>query len=30
LILTGILTGLGSTFCLYVPIYLVNKFTKLL
>ena len=30
LILNGILTGLGSTFCLYVPIYLVNKFTKLL
>ena len=28
LFLTGILTGLGSTFCLYVPIYLVNKFTK--
>lgn len=28
LILTGVLTGLGSTFCLYVPIYLVNKFKK--
>ena len=28
LILTGVLTGLGSTLCLYVPIYLVNKFKK--
>lgn len=28
LILTGILTGLGSTFCLYVPIYILNKFRK--
>lgn len=28
LILTGILTGLASTFFLYVPIYLVNKFRK--
>ena len=28
LILTGILTGLGSTFCLYMPIYLENKFRK--
>ena len=26
LILTGILTGLGSTFFLYLPIYLVNRF----
>ena len=28
LILTGILTGLASTFCLYVPIYILNKFRK--
>jgi len=28
LILTGILTGLGSTFFLYIPIYLVNRFRK--
>ena len=28
LILTGILTGLASTFCLYIPIHLVNKFKK--
>ena len=28
LILTGILTGLASTFFLYIPIYLVNKFRK--
>ena len=28
LILTGILKGLGSTFCLYVPIYILNKFRK--
>jgi hypothetical protein len=28
LILTGILMGLGSTFCLYIPIHLVNKFKK--
>ena len=28
LILTGILTGLASTFCLYVPIYTLNKFRK--
>ena len=26
LILTGILTGLGCTFCLYVPIYFENRF----
>lgn len=28
LFLTGILTGLGSTFFLYIPIYLVNRFRK--
>jgi hypothetical protein len=28
LILTGILTGLASTFFLYIPIYLVNRFRK--
>ena len=28
LFLTGILTGLGSTFFLYLPIYLANKFRK--
>ena len=28
LFLSGILTGLASTFFLYVPIYLVNKFRK--
>jgi len=28
LILTGILTGLASAFCLYIPIYLVNRFRK--
>ena len=28
LILTGILTGLASTFFLYIPIYILNKFRK--